>query len=148
VGHSGRRIQARVTIRRALVIIAALTAAVAIAYAVTPFRPRFGLSTLPRPPRVSNAPSGYSVEATAASFHSSCGPPIVDAWHSAPLHWTFGPGRIANGFARFTASATGSACRRAAQHRLAFPALGLLAASACVVVARFLRRRPSVAVRA
>jgi len=139
---AGSRYGLRMTWRRGLLVIAALIAAVSIAFALKPFNGPSGTSV--DPPDITPAQSNssgitsFSIEMLAVTGPTSCGPALLDAWHSEPFRWHVhanAPGSKAD----YTAKSTGSTCRKAAQHRVHRAGIGLLAAALVLVVGLLLR---------
>jgi hypothetical protein len=134
-----------VTWRRGLLVIAALIAVASIAFALKPFNGPNAISADPPDvaPAVQSAGiSSFSVEMVVMDRTTSCGPALVDAWHSKPFRWRVhanDPGSTAD----YTATSTGSTCRKAAQHRVERAGIGLLAAALVLLVGLLLRHRPS-----
>src|SRR2546430_3169810 len=134
---AGGRYGLSMTWRRGVLVIAALIAAASIAFALKPFNGPSGKSV--DPPGITFAQSNssgatsFSIEMLAVTGTTSCGPPLLDAWHSEPFRWHVhanAPGSKAD----YTATSTGSTCRKAAQHRVDRAGIGLLAAALVLVV--------------
>jgi len=130
------------TRRRGLLVIAALIAAASIAFALKPFNGPSGTSVDPpdiTPTQIhSSGFSSFSMEMEAVTGTTSCGPALLDAWHSEPFRWHV-HANAPHSKADYTATSTGSTCRKAAQHRVDRAGMGLLAAALVLVVGLLLR---------
>lgn len=130
------------TRRRGLLAIAALIVAASITFALKPFDGPSRTSVNPpdiTPTQIRTSGfTSFSTEMEVATGPTSCGPPLLDAWHSEPFRWHV-HANPPHSKADYTATSTGSTCRRAAQHRVDRAGVGLLAAALVLLVGLLLR---------
>jgi hypothetical protein len=131
-----------VTVRRSLLVVALLIAAVSTVFAVRPFQGPGTESLDPPIPDTPFATGAIAIhESAVQGSGSDCGSSVVDAWHSKSIRWKVRTNPATDGAANFTAILSGSTCRTAAQRRVRRAAFGLAAAVVIGAFALLFRRR-------